>query len=425
MQRRILPLIIFTCFCTEAFCLIQGKTVFGIYTNPIIFFTSGLLIVILPVFLPKKEIPVTTEKKGFHKYFVTAVWLGVSVSILILAAHSMKKYPIDVNYSDILPTLDIMSSRLLKDGMVYRDVVIYSTYTGGYPGYLPMHWLPAVIPKYFGIDIRWAVISIFIIGLSGYYFWLRTKTTKNITATIVSALTPAFFSLLILAKMEQVAVGTAELMIAGYFILLCVGIVSNNMTLLVAGIVCCLLSRYSLILWLPLYFILLWINEGRNRTIRLLLYLAGLICLLFILPFFWQNPTAFSGIIKSYTHNVPMYEWGGQYWQAPGDKPYQLFQGLGMACFVYDNAKSSIEHKISFLLKLQIILSCSSVLIAGWWYYYKRKRNIDHKFLSLLALKFYFCFFYGFMVVPYSYLFWVPLFVSVVILSYVFIEYGS
>jgi hypothetical protein len=409
---RLLPIAVFLCFFVETFCLVQGKHAWGYAINSLVFFISGLLIAVLPALLSQRsayDIPLFPVKG--NKYFIViGTWLAGLVLLIFLFLHSIKKYPVDINYSDILPTIDTMASRVLKNGMVYRDVVVYPTYSGNYPGYLPLHWVPATVPKFLGIDIRWAILVVFIIGLASCCFWLKRNTSNFFLAVL-----PVIFSLTIISKMEQVAVGTAELMVTGYYILLCIAIVRKDKYLVAGAIVCCLLSRYSLVLWLPLYLFLFWLNEGKAKATWLLTSIGILIFTLFILPFFWQNPGAFLGVVKSYTHNVPLHEWEGQHWQLPGDKPYQLFQGLGMACFVYDHVRGSLLEKIDLVLKLQIIFSTISVILAAWWYYSKNKKRMEYPFFSLLALKFYFCFFYGFLVVPYSYLFFVPLSVSMII----------
>ncbi|HKC36255.1 MAG TPA: hypothetical protein VKB95_09340, partial [Chitinophagaceae bacterium] len=229
--------------------------------------------------------------------------------------------------------------------------------------------------------------------------------------------------LVLLAYLTQVLVSTAELMIVAYYLILCTGIINKNKYLILTGIVSCLLSRYSLVLWLPAYLLLFWQNEKRVKSRQLFWGVLAFIAIFFLFPFFWQNPAAFLGTFKSYSQNVPLYEWSGQYWQAPGDKPYQLFQGLGMACFIYDYVAGSISYKVTLTVIIQIVLSVLAILIPLFWYFRVNRKKMDYPFFSLLLLKFYFCFFYGFIAVPYSYLFITPLFVSLIIVLYILYHY--
>jgi hypothetical protein len=412
-MKKLSTFFLLIAFGFELICLIKGVSWFGAKISSLIFFIAGLLIALAPVFFLEKRRTISpfSFHLPVHRYFIPAtIFLLLSIFCLLFS-RGLKKYPVDINYSDILPTIDTMASRFLADGIVYDRTITYPTYQGGYPGYLPMHWLPTVISKAAGADIRWGIAGVFIAGLIIVCFWLKNK---------LFSLVPLIVSIVLLAYMTQVLVSTAELMIAAYYFILCTGIIKKNRYLILIGIVSCLLSRYSLVLWLPAYFFLFWLNEGKKKSNQLFWRTLLFIAVLFIFPFFLQNPSAFLASFKSYSQIVPLFEWSGQHWQGPGDKPYQLFQGLGLACFIYDYIAGSISYRINLTVTLQIVFSALAVLLSMLWYFRVDRKKMDYAFFSLLLLKFYFCFFYGFIAVPYAYLFITPLFVSLIIVLYVF-----
>jgi hypothetical protein len=63
------------------------------------------------------------------------------------------------------------------------------------------------------------------------------------------------------------------------------------------------------------------------------------------------------------------------------------------------------------------MIGCALSAILPIVFYKKFAKVIPENLFSLLALKFCMTIFYAFILVPYVYLFWVPLMVSVVIIS--------
>src|SRR5258705_7923905 len=176
-MKKSLTTLLLIAFFFELICLIKGVSWFGAKVSSLIFFISGLAIAVVPLFLKKSTtaIPCISNLLFANKYFISASSIILIIVFCLFFLQGTKKYPVDINYSDILPTIDTMASRFLADGMVYDKPVTYPTYQGGYPGYLPMHWLPTVVPKAIGTDIRWGVAVVFIAGIYIVFFWLRNK----------------------------------------------------------------------------------------------------------------------------------------------------------------------------------------------------------------------------------------------------------
>ena len=126
-----------------------------------------------------------------------------------------------------------------------------------------------------------------------------------------------------------------------------------------------------------------------------------------------KDPALFFKSIENYSA-ISVGQWDGvPDWFAP-QKPYNLSQGFGFAIYFKDFLEGSTLSKINSIKHVQIIL-CLILLIAFLWYFISQKNNIKNTaFVLFASLKLYLIIFYAFIFVPFSYLFLVPLFVSVV-----------
>ncbi|MFY8189631.1 MAG: hypothetical protein ACOVK9_01600, partial [Bacteroidia bacterium] len=139
------------------------------------------------------------------------------------------------------------------------------------------------------------------------------------------------------------------------------------------------------------------------------------VLLLVLLPFLIQVPDMFEGFNSAYG-KAALGEWDGQDWQKTGDKPFQLFRGLGLASWYYEFYPGSLLEKIAAIQKHLLYVSVVAIvflLLAYRWV----QSLVPANLYSLLALKFSLTLFYAFMIIPYNYLNWVPMMLSVVILS--------
>ena len=160
---------------------------------------------------------------------------------------------------------------------------------------------------------------------------------------------------------------------------------------------------------------ILYFSIGYKNTFRIALFCIISVLFIYILPFFLKDPTIFFSGYKSYTSGT-LSEWSGQFWQAPGDKPIQLFSGVGFASYFYEFLNGDLLNKIN-ILKIFHLISSSLVIVILAFIFYKYKNRIDYRIYSLGTLKIYFVFFYNFIQIPYIYLFTVPIYVSIFIIT--------
>jgi hypothetical protein len=151
-----------------------------------------------------------------------------------------------------------------------------------------------------------------------------------------------------------------------------------------------------------------------NRFFKVGFSLLALVAI-FIIPFLINTPDMFVGFNGAYM-TAAIGEWDGQAWQKPGDEPFQLFRGLGLASWYYKFYPGTLEQKISALQKTMLYVSMGAVVLL-WLLRNKIGKVLPANIFSLLALKFVLTLFYAFMIIPYNYLNWVPVILSVVILS--------
>jgi hypothetical protein len=216
---------------------------------------------------------------------------------------------------------------------------------------------------------------------------------------------------------------SVEDLIAGYYLILCISIFSNSPYIKGIGIVLCLLSRYSLILWIPLYCYILFISERKKELYKsIAIVLIGI--MLIYGPFISRDVSIFSNSYNYYS-SASLNEWKGQLWQKNDEKPYQLFSGVGLAGIFYDLGDSDIVNKFQ-VLRLSHFFLCLIVIIVLGVIFKKNKHKVDHRTFALTSLKVYLTIFYHFIQVPYDYLFMTLLFVSlpIIVLALLNIDRG-
>ena len=161
-----------------------------------------------------------------------------------------------------------------------------------------------------------------------------------------------------------------------------------------------MLSRYSLVGWLPAFFIFLLINK-KNKQASIFVFLGILLFLfLFIIPFGWdaflhflQLPAQYIGFSKIV-------------WR---DSPEVFLDYLGFAKF-FGADKMNALHLL--LIGLTFIIPTAFILLCN---YYKKKKSLFN--IALAALKIALVIFYNFIDVPYLYLFYTSTFVSLAIIA--------
>ncbi|HLK98729.1 MAG TPA: hypothetical protein VK364_13240, partial [Hymenobacter sp.] len=316
-------------------------------------------------------------------------------------------FPIAIENSDIILTIQIHVRRLLEGEVVYRDI---DASNFGYPlpaAYLPAMWLPYVPADFFNQDYRWTAAFILLLGVVTYT-WRLGRLQPNLYEGVVKLLLPfiVFSSVLILDP--GIFGKTVEMTVVGYYLLLIASLFSRSIVWRGLAIVLCLLSRFSILFWVPFYLLLVWKYEGRRTTLQLVGSIALGMLVLYVLPFMSHDWLYIFKSMSVYTI-AALGEWENHH-NALG-QPIHLYQGLGFAAYFYEYVPGQIIDKLRFLqrthLTASILVICVAALIC-----LRRQPRLDYRYVAMIVLKVYLAVFYSFIQVPYSYLMLVPIFCS-------------
>jgi|GEM_PF-5332471 len=336
--------------------------------------------------------------------FLVVIGAGITFG---KAWHQFYSY---ANTSDVIHQACTLAERFAEGEKVYQTIH-YSGYDLE-PTYLPFTWISFLLTHLLNLDPRLICIS-FWVGMIAWGLWRRYR--RELSVNHLSFFVLLFALIITLFSQynpEDVSV-TVELLHASYYGLLIYGLVTNRLQIIGSALVLILLSRYGLVLWVPVLALLYFFYESRKKTLLLFSgVLAGML-LFYVLPFLvWEND--FSAFIRGfqYYNQAAVGEWKPHAWQQPTDPPYHLFRGIGLAGWAYRFLGGSLDEKITTFKVMQYVLSFGSAVVGGWLVVRALKKEISLSWGLIWSLKVYLLFFYQFILIPYTYLFLVPITVS-------------
>jgi hypothetical protein len=418
MKRKIYFL--YTAFFVELLFFFYLKNAFEFIISPLVILAASMFLSVYPFFLIKAKPTTFLESNSTNKLVFDArvkwsliLFISLSGIMMFIANWVIKQNPINIVQSDIIPFIDeIFVKRFLNHEHVYAQYTgfTYGTFT---PSYLPFHWGPFMLCKLAHIDYQWTALLVFMVFCTVYVLGL-IKNIQNTKWLLINCAMPFVLLFTIYLKSGRSAVQCVEVMVMGYYLFLTTAIFSKNYLAKGFGLLMPLLSRYAFVFWLPVYFYDLLKTNIKNFRWVLVVFVA-LLLIFFIVPFVLPVPEMVKLFNANYTASI-IGEWDGQSWQAPTDRPYQLFQGIGFASWFYQFADGSLLERMELN---KYALYVVSILAMGYMLYkYKYIRSfIGPNMFSLLSLKLMLTIFYALIMVPYDYLNWVSLIVSIVILS--------
>ena len=387
--------------------LLNTYKIWGTNENSVIALISGLLF--LYCSLNKSQYRVfafDNQKKSYYEKSLIIV-LGSFLSLYCLQ-NIISPYPMDKTNSDVIPQINVLVNRFLSGEYPYTEID-FKTYKL-FPTYLPVQWLPFSVAEIFGIDYRIFALVLLLISLSVFLYKINYRPYFYISSSLV-------FALLIMGMQNNKDdyFNCVENIIAAFYLAFTLSLLySKKIWLQILLLSFCLFSRYSIILWVPLYFLYIFLNGGFYNSLKAL----GLLFLVFLsvygIPFLIKDPLIF---FKAYEYHTSAAK--GE-WSVNNDCkdciPFHLGRGLGMAIFFYEN-QTSVAYRLGILQKIHLVLSLFSVAVAGLIALrtkYLLKKNIDKHFL-IWSLALYLTIFYNFIQIPYHYLFSVPMLLYLVV----------
>lgn len=369
----------------------------GIWNKPLvslIYLFSGIAIVLLAA--PRKTYALPSLRIPRLSYVIGLSFLALA--FVPSLSEFLIDNPLDYKKADMLPIIQIMSDRFISGENPYQ--LITEIWDDMQPIYLPMMWLPFTIAEVFSFDLRWVSYACIILGCLS--FSLFGLNTKKVGGWEILALVPiALILYKIVMGNQYLLYHTEEPVVICYYLLLGAALVHQRYLWIAFAIACCVMSRYSLLLWVVMYFFYIFFYKEKRTAITYCLISCAIVLVLMSLTNAIHYIEVFAGLSGEYIASVtdPALAWHF--------KPL-VESKLGMGKFFqYENL--NILHQVFLILSVAIPAICLML-------FHKFRSKINDSLFPLLSLKLCLVFFYNFIIIPYSYLFYVSTFLSIGIL---------
>lgn len=403
--------VLFSIFCiVETLCFTYFKKLpLFAEANALIYFICGVLISVGTLFFTCNTAPDNTKNKE-NVFLWPQVILASAVVIFCgilyykfgLAAYT--RVPISYKGADMLPLIGRACNRFLLGLDVYANPINEPGFwPNSYIPYLPAMWLPFLPATISSIDIRWTTLAASLIG----YILLLIFVVKLPLKKAVIAF-PVYFTLFFLLTKfftwedpDNYFILTQEAVPGLIYLLLFIALMLNKDWFIAIMLALCTLSRYSVVLFIPVYVLWLLLDKNYRSLWRFVMIYTGIILCLFVFPFFLKRPAYFLNITAGYQK----FEQGFWFGHIDGHIPKG---NLGLAYFI------GYDVPVLSMLKLTT-LALTGLVSAAWLFAYHRYRSniAANKNIWLMAgFKLALVLFYNFISMPYQYLFIVPTIVS-------------
>ncbi|MEZ4771542.1 MAG: hypothetical protein R3D00_00085 [Bacteroidia bacterium] len=390
----------------------------GLYFGPIALVILAFLISFYPLWknhFHRDERPsVNVFSPGNKRWIVWGIFVAGIATLIPLYHHILQTYPIDIDKSDIIPTIQVCVRRFLNGEPVYAEITEFPY--AHYPNYFPFKWLPFVIPEILGIDYRWLPLGVVSLGLACYQ---RNLIRRNhpLGLLILLAVAPYLILLYYHLHMPWNIAYTVELLDLGYYLMLFVFLAEGKVILSGLSIVVVLLSRLSIVFWLPFYLLGVFIKENKKYAVSLAVIIGGGLLIFFVIPFLSHDWQAIQKGEEAYMSAAK-----ASWYLSEADResgkivPHVMRDQVGIASYMFLYAKGEIAGKIRLIQKIHLSVSLGTAILIGVIYLLPVVR-IPPRYYFLFTLKIYLGIFYAFIQVPFFYLFITPLFLSLFLLQ--------
>ncbi len=388
----------------------------GDYASPTIMFLAGLATCWLAyrlIAFEKEPISLVKNRENdFRKsiviilmFFIGMIWIGWEYHQIQLQFPSQG----DGTQSDVIPSLKLYVQRFLSGEYPYQPLV-FDGWTV-MPTYFPMMWLPYCFSEILEIDYRWTAYVVFLIPLFIFQWQLRKQDISLFELGLKVALPFVVLHLYIEFFPDVLGYGV-ELMPLGLYFFLVLSLKWKRSFWIALPIVLVLLSRYAFTFWLPVYLLTIWMERGFTTILKVSLWALAGVLAIYIIPFLSKDwEVFFEGL--AYYGKTAETAWQ---WQREDGRPLILINGLSHAIYFYDFLDGDLLYrlKINRLFHLGVCLISAIGLFYIYWK--NRNRGLNISIYMLIGLKFYLLVFYSFFYVPFSYLFMLPMFLTIPIL---------
>ncbi|MEM6377191.1 MAG: hypothetical protein AAF705_03200 [Bacteroidota bacterium] len=378
------------------------------YLKPSLFLLSTLVICSLSIWLlsSKEKVMLPSFRPISRKTKQLILW-GILILLIIWTGARFiwlfEKYEVA---PDIVPAMQMYVGRLLSGAPVYAPMEFESWTV--YPNYLPLMWLPYIVPEIFQFDYRLMAVCLMILAILLWAYRL-IQTNAPLGLTAVHLIFPFAILLFLIKNVPNDLSYNVEFSPIAFYFFLALAVLSGGWISIGATTLLCLLSRIAFSFWLPVYLIILWIERRFGYPFKIGLFCLAGIFAIYIIPFVLKDPESFERGMNYYG-TVSDQIWT-QPWHARDGRPIVLQEGTSFAVYFYDNIKGEPLDRLAFAKRFHFGIS----LIASFLFfgvYWLLRKKIDYRLLSIIGLKFYLSIFYLFLHTPFAYLYLLPIFLS-------------
>jgi hypothetical protein len=389
-------LFLFVLTAIEMLCMVDLPIAYDRPMVSILNFVVGLAIGIWV--LVRRDQPAPAQGDGWPRWILwaSAILLGwVTVhNSRILFGH----VAVDYKISDVIPIMDVMARRWLHGEAVYA--IIPEIWDGMQPIYLPTMWLPYVTSVLGGFDPRWVVMAGTLVAVWVPMLWLpRGHRYTRWSLLVIPAVALLFRQFLDLDT--RYVTMCDEGVVVAWYSLLAWALWRGEPILIGLMITMSILSRLSIIGWLPAYMAWVFFFENRQKAYKIALAggISGIILLVVTQALWsWQ---VFAALPGRYMEAVM----GPDFEKLQG----AIQEGLGIAKMLPQSAFPTLDvaNKIG-TFGAPIVL----VLIYARW-----RDRFDRRWFPIGMLKIGLVCFFNLLIIPIHTMFYVSAFLSVAILA--------
>ncbi len=377
-------------------------------TNAVVYLLSGIGIAVLAMVYSFYNHARPTIKE--HRYLLPQVALAIAVLIYLgvlyaqFGTHTYPIFPISYKQGDMLPLIQCACKRFVEFKDVYQHPINEPGFwPNSYIPYLPAMWLTFVPAYVLQADIRWTtlVANLLIYGITFFYI-VRLPVKKAAMAlpvfTLLFFLNTRYFTW---EDKSYYFALTQEAAPAFFYFLLFIALMLRKGWLAATALALCTLSRYSVVIFVPVYFLFLLIDKDYKEALRFVGIYLGIIAFIFIFPFFLKRPQYFLEITQKYQS----FEASFWYGRIEGATPNG---SLGIAYAIGYNVPMLKLMKPTMLA----LVAAFSAAWLGIYYFYKERLGANKEIWLMAGFKMALLLFYNLISMPFSYLFVIPTIIS-------------
>jgi hypothetical protein len=362
----------------------------------VLYLVASLIFVFTVISLPAARLLQFQDIKNEFRLKLPIVVMMVLIAYLT-ASYWLDVVPIDPDYADMLPIMKVMNERLLHGEWKHIYDPVSEVWNGIRPIYLPAMWIPYAPAVALHLDMRWVTVISLLLSFTVVLLFVRLKNNSlyGIVQIVVAAI--LFWWLFARNDVHGMISLSEEGVVTTYFVMLCVAIVSDNAWFMGITVSLCLLSRYSMIGWLLPCLIYFAARKDIRKLVIFSFTSFACVLLFFLIPFGWKTlhqmialPANYIGFAKTVWNDSPEIFW--------------LNPGL---------AKFFGPHRVEVLHETLIGASFGIPVLFMAFCLVQKKWKFEN--INLACFKLSLIVFYQLIDVPYGYLFYTGIFVSMVI----------